>query len=398
LGGKLVSYGTPQEVMDDPKSITGQYLSGKKKIHITNDIGHMTYDKLQMTNDQDALGVPGQMSDVIGHMSPALVLHGCSEHNLKNITVEFPLKKVVGVTGVSGSGKSTLVVDTLYRALRRHLGLKEQEKMGKYEFDEGFENVDKVIDIDQSPIGRTPRSNPVTYIKTFDEIRKIFARTEMARLKGFEPGRFSFNVKGGRCEACEGDGEIRIEMQFLPDVYVRCDVCQGRRYNDETLEVTYNGKNIYEVLEMTIDEALKFFAPIPSIVRGLQTLWEVGLGYVRLGQPATTLSGGEAQRIKLAAELTKRPTGKTLYILDEPTTGLHFADLERLLKILKLLVTKGNSVIVIEHNLDVIKNCDYIIDLGPEGGDRGGQIIATGPVSSLVKEPQSRTGVELLRY
>lgn len=390
-GGKLVSIGSPKEVMDDPKSITGQYLSGKKKINL-----YPTSVILNETKDlfiRDSSGRAPQNDE-----EKAIILHGCSEHNLKNITVEFPLKKLVGVTGVSGSGKSTLLIDTLYRSLRRNLGLKEQEKIGKYEFDEGFEYIDKIIDIDQSPIGRTPRSNPVTYIKTFDEIRKIFSRTEVARLKGFEPGRFSFNVRGGRCEACEGDGEIRIEMQFLPDVYVKCDVCQGKRYNDETLEVTYNGKNIHEILDMTIDESLKFFAFIPSIVKGLQTLWEVGLGYIKLGQPATTLSGGEAQRIKLAAELTKRPTGKTLYILDEPTTGLHFADLERLLKILKLLVEKGNSVIIIEHNLDVIKNCDWVIDLGPEGGDRGGQIIATGPVASLVKTPQSRTGAELLRY
>jgi excinuclease ABC subunit A len=374
--------------MKDPKSITGQYLSGRKKINI-----QVASERAQSSTKPD-----------LSIKDPRVIsLHGCSEHNLKNVDVAFPLNKLVGVTGVSGSGKSTLLVDTLYRALRRHLGLKEQEKIGKYDFDEGFENIDKIIDIDQSPIGRTPRSNPVTYIKTFDEIRRIFSRTEVSRLKGYGPGKFSFNVtskggKGGRCEACEGGGETRIEMQFLPDIYVKCDVCQGKRYSDETLEVLYNGKNIYEILEMTVGEAIKFFAPIPTIVRGLNTLWEVGLGYIKLGQPATTLSGGEAQRIKLASELTKRATGKTLYILDEPTTGLHFADLERLLKILKLLVARGNSVIVIEHNLDVIRNCDYIIDLGPEGGILGGQVIAEGPAASLTKIPRSYTGAELQKY
>ena len=378
-GGKLVSRGSPNQVMNDPNSLTGQYLSGKKKI--------------------GTVGLSKSKSDLDkGLEEGALILYGCNEHNLKKIDVKFPLGKLVVVTGVSGSGKSTLINETLYRALRHHLGLKEQERTGKYLTDMGFENINKIINIDQSPIGRTPRSNPVTYIKTFDEIRKLFAKTPEARLKGFDQGRFSFNVKGGRCEVCQGDGQLKIEMQFLPDVYIKCDTCQGRRYNDETLEVTYNGKNIYEILEMTVEEALKFFAPIPPIVKGLQTLWEVGLTYIKLGQSATTLSGGEAQRVKLAAELSKKATGKTLYLLDEPTTGLHFADLERLIKILKSLVGKGNSVIVVEHNLDVIASADHIIDLGPEGGDAGGRIIYEGSVERLLTNKESRTGQELLKH
>ncbi|MCL5003697.1 MAG: excinuclease ABC subunit UvrA [Patescibacteria group bacterium] len=390
-GGRLISQGTPEEVMKDSKSLTGQYLSGHRKI------------ELSIKNQELREKSSARDSKFLIHDSGNIVLHNCREHNLKNISVKIPLKKMVGVTGVSGSGKSTLVMDTLYRSLRRHLGLKEQEKPGLYEFDEGFDQIDKVIAIDQSPIGRTPRSNPATYIKVFDEIRRLFAKTPDARLKGFEPGRFSFNVpakggRGGRCEACQGDGEIKIEMQFLPDVYVKCDVCQGKRYNDETLEVSYNGKNIAEVLDMTVEQALNFFEPIPQINKGLATLWEVGLGYIKLGQSATTLSGGEAQRVKLAAELSKRATGKTLYILDEPTTGLHFADLEKLIRILKKIVARGNSVVVIEHNLDVIKNCDYLIDLGPEGGDEGGQIIGEGTAEQLIAIRQSRTGQELKKY
>ncbi|HIQ12604.1 MAG TPA: ATP-binding cassette domain-containing protein, partial [Caldilineales bacterium] len=295
------------------------------------------------------------------------------------------------VTGVSGSGKSTLVIDTLYRAVAQRL-YRARQKPGKHDAIEGLEHLDKVIDIDQSPIGRTPRSNPATYTDVFTPIRKLFAGLPEAKLRGYKPGRFSFNVKGGRCEACRGDGIIRIEMQFLPDVYVPCEVCHGKRYNRETLEIRYKGKNISEVLEMTVDEALAFFQNITSIRNKLETLSRVGLGYIRLGQPATTLSGGEAQRVKLAKELSRRATGKTLYILDEPTTGLHFADVEKLLAVLHDLTSRGNTVLVIEHHLDVIKSADWIIDLGPEGGDRGGQVIAEGAPEQVAANPRSYTG------
>jgi Excinuclease ATPase subunit len=319
------------------------------------------------------------------------VIRGARHNNLKNIDVEFPLGAFICVTGVSGSGKSTLVVDILQKALFKKLyGSKEEP--GEHHSIEGSENVDKVVVVDQSPIGRTPRSNPATYTGVFDDIRRLFSETPLARARGYKPGRFSFNVRGGRCEACEGDGIIRLEMSFLPDVYVKCDVCKGKRYNKETLEVTYKGKNIYDVLEMTVDEALEFFGNVPQIVRKLRTLSDVGLGYIKLGQPATTLSGGEAQRVKLASELQKKGTGKTLYILNEPTTGLHFDDIKKLLDVFQRLVDAGNTVIVIEHNLDVIKCADYIIDLGPEGGEKGGYVVATGTPEEIAKNPNSITG------
>lgn len=367
-GGAIIAHGTPTQIIKNQASLTGKYLSGKKKIEIK--------------------------SEIANHKAPAenkLVVFGAHEHNLKNIDIEFPLGKFICITGVSGSGKSTLVHDVLYNALSGNL-YRSRAKPGKHTKIEGAENLDKVILIDQSPIGRTPRSNPATYTQTFTFIRDLFAKTTEARIRGYKPGRFSFNVKGGRCEACEGEGQVKIEMQFLPDVYVDCEVCQGKRYNQEALEIHYKGKNIAEILQMTVDEAQKLFENIPQIHSKLQTLNQVGLGYIQLGQPAPTLSGGEAQRIKLASELTKRATGKTLYILDEPTTGLHFADIERLLLILKRLVSYGNTVIVIEHNMDVIKNTDWIIDLGPEGGDKGGRIIASGTPSDISKIPQSYTG------
>ena len=361
-GGQVVSLGKPAEVMRDTKSLTGQFLSGRRKI------------KLMWMAAQEKFDAP---------TGAHLTLKGCREHNLKNITVDWPLGKLIGVVGVSGSGKSTLVNETLYRALRVQFGLKESERVGRYDGLEGTQFIDKIINIDQSPIGRTPRSNPVTYIKTFDAIRDLFARLPEAKVRGFGPGRFSFNVKGGRCEPCLGDGQIKVEMQFLPDVYVTCESCGGKRFNRETLEVEFKGKNIADVLEMTVDEAGQFFEPFPKITRGLKTLGSVGLGYIHLGQSATTLSGGEAQRIKLSLELAKRSTGRTLYLLDEPTTGLHFADIEKLLSILRSLVDRGNTVVVIEHNLDVVGSCDYIIELGPEGGDRGGEVIFSGLTNDL---------------
>jgi excinuclease ABC subunit A len=320
-----------------------------------------------------------------------VTLLGASEHNLKEVDVEFPLGVFTCITGVSGSGKSTLVNEILYKALANAVS-RGKHRPGRHAGLRGVEGVDKVIDIDQSPIGRTPRSNPATYTKVFDHIRQLFASTPEAKIRGYKPGRFSFNVKGGRCEACRGDGQIRIEMHFLPDVYVPCEVCKGRRYNNETLRVTYKGRSIADVLEMTVDEACEFFAPLPAIARRMDTLRDVGLGYIRLGQPATTLSGGEAQRVKLASELGKRATGKTLYILDEPTTGLHFADVERLLEILHRLVDAGNTVIVIEHNLDVIRSADHVIDLGPEGGDAGGEVVATGTPEEVARVEASYTG------
>ncbi len=369
-GGHVVVSGTPETVAKHPASITGQYLSGRRRI-----------------------AIPPRRRPGSGH---ALVIRGARQHNLKNIDVRVPLGVFVAVTGVSGSGKSTLVDEILYRALSNHL-YGTRTRPGAHERVEGIEHVDKVIEIDQSPIGRTPRSNPATYTKTFDLIRDLFAQTSEAKVRGFGPGRFSFNVRGGRCEACEGDGIVRIEMHFLPDVYVPCEVCKGKRYNRETLEVTYRGKNISEVLEMTVSEALTFFEAIPRIRRKLQTLDDVGLGYVRLGQPATTLSGGEAQRVKLATELSRRDTGQTVYILDEPTVGLHFADVERLLGVLHRLVDAGNTIIVIEHNLDVIKTADWLIDLGPEGGEYGGEVIAEGTPEDVVRAARSYTGQFLRR-
>ena len=366
-GGHVIAIGTPQQIMANPKSLTGKYLSGKKQIMTINDYRMTMNDK-------------------------KLVIRGASEHNLKNIDVEFPLGKLICVTGVSGSGKSTLVNDILYHALAGKLVPGHKEKPGTHQALEGVENINKVVLVDQAPIGRTPRSNPATYTGLFTCVRDIFALTPEARVRGYQPGRFSFNVKGGRCEACEGDGQIKISMQFLPDVYVNCEVCRGLRYNSETLEVHYKGKNIAEVLNMTVEEALRFFSAIPAANAKLQTLTDVGLNYIHLGQPAPTLSGGEAQRVKLSAELSKRATGKTFYILDEPTTGLHFADLEKLLIVLKRLVTTGNTVVIIEHNSEVIKNSDWIIDLGPEGGDAGGRLVAAGTPRQISQVKSSYTG------
>lgn len=365
LGGHVVCAGTPKELMECKDSITAAYLTGKKKI-----------------------AVPPKRRTGNGKF---LTIKGAEENNLKSIDVKIPLGKFVCITGVSGSGKSSLVVDILYRRLAQQLyGAKE--KPGKHDTILGIENLDKIIDIDQSPIGRTPRSNPATYTSVFTEMRDLFATTNEAKMRGYKPGRFSFNVKGGRCEACQGDGIIKIEMQFLPDVYVPCEVCHGKRYNREALEILYRGKNISDVLDMTVDEGLEFFQNIPSIARKLETLRDVGLGYVHLGQPATTLSGGEAQRVKLAKELSRRATGRTLYILDEPTVGLHFDDVGKLLEVLMRLVDAGNTVVVIEHNLDVIKTADWIIDIGPEGGDRGGRVIAEGTPEEVAKIEKSYTG------
>ncbi len=369
-GGEIVVSGTLEDVIREPRSLTGQYLSGKRRIPVP-----------------ERRRTP---------KSGRIVVRGAREHNLKNIDVAFPLGVFICVTGVSGSGKSTLVDEILYRALAQRV-MGARVRPGAHDAIEGAHLIDKVINIDQSPIGRTPRSNPATYTKTFDLIRELFAQLPEARMRGYKPGRFSFNVRGGRCEACEGDGIVRIEMHFLPDVYVPCEVCKGKRYNRETLQVLYKGKSIADVLEMTVDEALAFFDAIPRLRHKLQTLHDVGLGYIKLGQPATTLSGGEAQRVKLAAELSRKDTGRTLYILDEPTVGLHFADVERLLKVLHRLVDAGNTVIVIEHNLDVIKTADWIIDLGPEGGDRGGEVIAEGTPEEVAAQDHSYTGQFLRR-
>ncbi|MBR0113661.1 MAG: ATP-binding cassette domain-containing protein, partial [Firmicutes bacterium] len=364
-GGYLVAQGSLEEIKNCPESITGQYLSGRKLIRIPE------------TRRKGS--------------GKTITVKGARANNLRGIDVDFPLGKFICVTGVSGSGKSSLVNDILYKALAQNF-YKAKAKPGLHDKVEGVENIDKIIDIDQSPIGRTPRSNPATYTGVFTPIRQLFAETPDAKMRGFDAGRFSFNVKGGRCEACSGDGIIKIEMNFLPDVYVPCEVCHGRRYNRETLEVKYKGKNIYDVLDMSVDEALDFFANIPSINRYMKTLHEVGLGYIKLGQPSTQLSGGEAQRIKLATELSKKSTGRTLYILDEPTTGLHFADVDKLIDVLQKLVDAGNSVIVIEHNLDVIKCADHIIDLGPDGGARGGTVIAQGTPEEVAETPGSYTG------
>ncbi|WP_270331887.1 excinuclease ABC subunit UvrA [Streptococcus infantarius] len=365
FGGQIVASGTPEEVAKNKKSITGQYLSGAKEIP-----------------------VPLERRKGNGRFLRVL---GACENNLQNIDVTFPLGKFIAVTGVSGSGKSTLVNSILKKAVAQRLN-RNSDKPGKHKALEGVESIERLIDIDQSPIGRTPRSNPATYTGVFDDIRDLFAKTNEAKIRGYKKGRFSFNVKGGRCEACSGDGIIKIEMHFLPDVYVPCEVCHGTRYNSETLEVHYKDKNIAEILDMTVNDAVEFFAPIPKIARKLQTIKDVGLGYVTLGQPATTLSGGEAQRMKLASELHKRSTGKSLYILDEPTTGLHTDDIARLLKVLQRFVDDGNTVLVIEHNLDVIKTADHIIDLGPEGGVGGGQIVSTGTPEEIAKVKESFTG------
>ncbi len=370
-GGNVMAQGTAEEIKLVPESITGQYLSGKKQIRVP--------EKRRKSNGR------------------AIEVKGATEHNLKNINVKFPLGQFVCVTGVSGSGKSTLVNEILYKTIARELN-GSNEKPGKCKEIKGIDNIDKIINIDQSPIGRTPRSNPATYTGVFDFIRDIFAGTNEAKMRGYDKGRFSFNVAGGRCEACNGDGVLKIEMHFLPDIYVPCEICKGQRYNRETLEVKYKDKTISDVLNMTVEEALEFFKNIPKIKNKIQTLYDVGLGYIKLGQPSTTLSGGEAQRIKLATELSKKATGKTLYILDEPTTGLHIADVHKLVDILQRLVDTGNSIIVIEHNLDLIKTADYIIDLGPEGGDKGGQIISVGTPEQVARNEYSYTGKFLRKY
>lgn len=370
-GGKVMAQGTAEEVMKVQDSITGQYLSRRKQIKVP--------EKRRKPRRE------------------AIEVVGAKEHNLKNINVKFPLGVFTCVTGVSGSGKSTLVNDVLYKTLARDLN-GAKEKPGKCKEVKGIENIDKIINIDQSPIGRTPRSNPATYTGVFDFIRDLFAGTNEAKMRGYEKGRFSFNVKGGRCEACQGDGIIRIGMHFLPDIYVPCEVCHGKRYNSETLQVTYKGKTISDVLDMTVEEALEFFKNLPKIKQKIQTLYDVGLGYIKLGQPSTTLSGGEAQRVKLATELSKKPTGKTLYILDEPTTGLHIADVHKLVDILQRLVDTGNTIIVIEHNLDLIKTADHIIDLGPEGGDAGGIIVQVGTPEQIIKNEKSYTGKFLKKF
>ena len=367
-GGNVVAAGTPAEIMKNPNSITGKYLSGEIEVEVPK--------KRRKGNGKK------------------LTLSGCTEHNLKDVTVEFPLGMFIGVTGVSGSGKSTLINDILVKRVSKEV-YGSKAAPGAHKDLKGVEHIDKIINIDQSPIGRTPRSNPATYTGVFTDIRDMFAQTPESKLRGYKSGRFSFNVKGGRCEACAGDGIKKIEMHFLPDIYVPCESCKGKRYNNEALEIRYRNKNIHEVLEMTVEEALEFFTSIPSVKTKLQTLHEVGLGYIHLGQSATTLSGGEAQRIKLATELSKRSTGKTLYVLDEPTTGLHFEDVKRLLSVLQQLVDKGNTVLVIEHNLDVIKSVDHIIDMGPEGGDKGGQAIAKGTPEEIIKMKDSYTGMWL---
>ena len=364
-GGSIIAVGTPAEIIKNEASITGQYLAGK-------------------------VSIPVPAARRAGN-GKRLVIRGAAEHNLKEIDVELPLAKLVCVTGVSGSGKSTLVSDILAKALASAI-YKSRAKPGRFEALEGIRNVDKVVEIDQSPIGRTPRSNPATYSGVFSDIRTVFTTTKEAKVRGYRPGRFSFNVKGGRCEACQGDGTIKIEMHFLPDIFVPCEVCKGRRYNDETLEVRFKGRNIAEVLDMSVEESVGFFANIPKIKRRLETLFDVGLGYIKLGQPAPTLSGGEAQRVKLASELSRVATGRTFYILDEPTTGLHFADVAKLLGVLQRLVDSGNTVLVIEHNLDIIKSADHIIDLGPEGGERGGWIVASGTPEEIAANKQSYTG------
>ena len=365
-GGRVVAVGTPQDVMQNPESMTGQYLTGMRQV-----------------------AVPQKRRK--GHRGQKLVVRGATANNLQNVAAEFPLGTLTCVTGVSGSGKSTLTIDTLYKALARFLN-GSREAPGAFEKIEGLPHLDKVVDIDQSPIGRTPRSNPATYTGAFTPIRDWFAGLPDAQARGYKPGRFSFNVKGGRCEACQGDGLVKIEMHFLPDVYVQCDVCHGRRYNRETLEIKFRDKSIADVLDMTVDEAAEFFRAVPVIREKLVTLQRVGLGYIHVGQQATTLSGGEAQRVKLAKELSRRATGRTLYILDEPTTGLHFEDVRKLLEVLHALVDTGNTVVVIEHNLEVIKTADWVIDLGPEGGDGGGRIVAAGTPEAVAEAAESHTG------
>ena len=370
-GGEVIYSGIPKNLLKDKSSLTGQYLSGKKQILVP---------KNRKINNASFLEIKG-----------------AEQNNLKNVDVKIPLSCLICITGVSGSGKSTLINDILYKALAKYFW-NSTDKPGRHKTIEGIHLIDKVIAIDQSPIGRTPRSNPATYTGVFTIIRDLFSQVPEARARGYKPGRFSFNVKGGRCETCQGDGVIKVEMHFLPDIHVVCEVCLGKRFNRETLEVLYKGKTIANVLEMTIEEANNFFQNIPSIKSKLQTIADVGLDYIKLGQAATTLSGGEAQRVKLSKELSKRSTGRTLYILDEPTTGLHFADIAHLLKVLSRLVDSGNTVIIIEHNMDVIKTADYIIDLGPEGGDKGGKVLAVGPPEEIVKSKISYTGQYLKEH
>jgi excinuclease ABC subunit A len=371
-GGNIVAQGTINQIKSNPNSITGKYLSGKKKIKVTSEQKLLDNQKY-------------------------LTVEGCDKYNLKNITVDFPLEKLVVITGVSGSGKSTLLVETLYPALNKNFNQFYRDEVTGFSKLSGVENIDKVILIDQSPIGKTPRSNPATYTGAFNPIRDLFSSTKEAKTLGYKKGRFSFNLKGGRCDTCEGQGQIKIEMQFMSDLWVECEVCHGKRYNSSTLEVTYRGKNIAEVLNMSVIQAKEFFHGNPQIMAKLDTLDEVGLGYMKLGQPATTVSGGEAQRIKLATELSKKSTGRTVYILDEPTTGLHFVDVEKLLLVLRKLVNMGNSVFIIEHNPDIVKNADWIIDMGPEGGEMGGEIIAQGSVRDVAKNTHSYTGKYLAK-
>ncbi|HEX7966756.1 MAG TPA: excinuclease ABC subunit A, partial [Stellaceae bacterium] len=371
-GGDVVAAGVPKDVMASPDSVTAQYLTGRKRIELPQ-------------------------SRRRGHIGQRLRIVGARANNLQNITVDSPLGTFAGVTGVSGGGKSTLVIDTLYKALARKL-MGTREHPGAHDRIEGAEHLDKIVDIDQSPIGRTPRSNPATYTGAFTPIRDWFSGLPEAKARGYGPGRFSFNVKGGRCEACQGDGVIKIEMHFLPDVYVQCDVCKGKRYNRETLDITFKGKSIADVLDMTVDEGAEFFRAVPAIRDKMTTLQRVGLGYIHIGQAATTLSGGEAQRVKLAKELSRRATGRTLYILDEPTTGLHFEDVRKLLDVLHALVEQGNTVLVIEHNLEVIKTADWIVDLGPEGGAGGGRVVASGTPEQIAEVSESYTGQYLKSY
>ncbi len=370
-GGHVVALGPPEQLIKNTNSLTADYLSGRKSINMPP---RTAIDKNKL-----------------------LTINGATGNNLKGVNVDIPVGLFTCITGVSGSGKSTLINDTLYRFTAQQLN-RASTQPAPVESVTGLENIDRIVEIDQSPIGRTPRSNPATYVGIFSLVRDLFAATQESRSRGYQPGRFSFNVKGGRCEACQGDGLIRVEMHFLPDVYVMCDVCDGKRYGRETLDIKYKGKDISEVLDMTVEEACEFFQPVPSIARKLQTLQDVGLSYITLGQSATTLSGGEAQRIKLSRELSKRDTGQTLYILDEPTTGLHFYDINQLLTVLHSLRDRGNTIVVIEHNLDVIKACDWIIDLGPDGGDGGGQIVATGTPEDVAANPSSVTGKYLQRF
>jgi len=371
-GGQVVACGTPQEIMKASESLTGQYLTGFRQIEVPKDRRP-------------------------GHKGQKLTIKGASENNLQDVDVDFPLGTLTCITGVSGGGKSTLVIETLYKALARRLN-GTRVHPGAHEKLTGTEFLDKVVDIDQSPIGRTPRSNPATYTGAFTPIRDWFAGLPESKARGYKPGRFSFNVKGGRCEACQGDGVIKIEMHFLPDVYVQCDVCKGKRYNRETLEITFRGKSIADVLDMTVEEGMDFFKAVPVIRDKMETMFRVGLGYIHIGQQATTLSGGEAQRVKLAKELSRRATGKTLYILDEPTTGLHFEDVKKLIEVLQALVDQGNTVIVIEHNLEVIKTADWLIDMGPDGGDKGGRVVAAGTPEDVAEVDESFTGQYLAPY